>query len=78
MMRQRKSHCGRPGNLTPGARFRAALKAEKPLQMVGAINAYAARLAQAAGFRAIYLSGGGVAANSLGFRTWESAPWSMC
>ncbi len=51
---------------TPGARFRAALAAEKPLQVVGAINAYAARLAQAAGFRAIYLSGGGVAANSLG------------
>jgi methylisocitrate lyase len=53
-------------NETPGARFRAALGAEKPLQVVGAINAYAALLAQAAGFRAIYLSGGGVAANSLG------------
>jgi len=51
---------------SPGARFRAALAAEKPLQVVGAINAYAARLAQAAGLRAIYLSGGGVAANSLG------------
>ena len=51
---------------SPGARFRAALAAEKPLQVVGAINAYAARLAQATGFRAIYLSGGGVAANSLG------------
>jgi len=51
---------------TPGTRFRAALAAEKPLQVVGAINAYAARLAQVAGFRAIYLSGGGVAANSLG------------
>jgi methylisocitrate lyase len=51
---------------TPGARFRAALAAEKPLQMAGAINAFAARLARAAGFRAIYLSGGGVAANSLG------------
>jgi len=51
---------------TPGARFRAVLAAEKPLQVVGAINAYAARLAQTAGFRAIYLSGGGVAANSLG------------
>jgi methylisocitrate lyase len=49
-----------------GARFRAALAAEKPLQVVGAVNAYAARLAQATGFRAIYLSGGGVAANSLG------------
>jgi len=51
---------------TPGARFRAALAQEKPLQVVGAINAYAARLAEATGFRAIYLSGGGVAANSLG------------
>jgi len=51
---------------SPGARFRAALKAEKPLQVAGAINAYAALLARAAGFRAIYLSGGGVAANSLG------------
>jgi len=55
-----------PTHDTPGARFRAALAAEKPLQVVGAINAYAARLAQATGFRAIYLSGGGVAANSLG------------
>ncbi len=51
---------------TAGARFRAALAAEKPLQVVGAINAYAARLAEAVGFRAIYLSGGGVASNSLG------------
>ncbi|MGD1064152.1 MAG: methylisocitrate lyase [Terracidiphilus sp.] len=55
-----------PIHETPGARFRAALAAEKPLQVAGAINAYAARLAQATGFRAIYLSGGGVAANSLG------------
>ncbi len=55
-----------PIHETPGARFRAAVAAEKPLQVVGAINAYAARLAQATGFRAIYLSGGGVAANSLG------------
>ena len=51
---------------TPGNRFRAALAAEKPLQVVGAINAYVARMAKAVGFRAIYLSGGGVAANSLG------------
>ena len=49
-----------------GSRLRAALAAEKPLQVVGAINAYAARLAEATGFRALYLSGGGVAANSLG------------
>jgi methylisocitrate lyase len=49
-----------------GARFRAALSAEKPLQIVGVINAYAALLAERAGFRAIYLSGGGVSAASLG------------
>src|SRR3989454_8576351 len=48
------------------ARFRAAMKAEKPLQCVGAINAYHARLAERAGYRAVYLSGGGVAAGSLG------------
>src|SRR6476660_2577036 len=51
---------------SPGARFRAALAAEKPLQVVGAINANHALLAQRAGYRAIYLSGGGVAAGSLG------------
>jgi methylisocitrate lyase len=66
MMRQGKAMADTPIHDTPGARFRAVLAAEKPLQVVGAINAYAARLAQAAGFRAIYLSGGGVAANSLG------------
>ena len=49
-----------------GARFRAALAMEKPLQVAGAINAYTARMAAATGFRALYLSGGGVAANSLG------------
>src|SRR5580692_11100827 len=49
-----------------GAKFRAALMAERPLQVVGAINAYAARMAAASGIKAIYLSGGGVAANSLG------------
>ncbi|HUV69548.1 MAG TPA: methylisocitrate lyase [Terracidiphilus sp.] len=53
-------------NNSPGARFRQAVKEEKPLQIAGAINAYTARLAQATGFRALYLSGGGVAANSLG------------
>jgi methylisocitrate lyase len=52
--------------LTAGAKLRAAIAAEKPLQVVGAINAYAARMAEATGFRALYLSGGGVAANSLG------------
>jgi methylisocitrate lyase len=51
---------------TPGQRLRAALAVEKPLQIAGAINAYAARLAEKAGFRALYLSGGGVAASSLG------------
>jgi methylisocitrate lyase len=49
-----------------GARFRAAVKEEKPLQVVGAINAYAARLAEHAGLKALYISGGGVAASSLG------------
>jgi methylisocitrate lyase len=52
--------------LTPGAKFRRALAEEKPLQIVGTINAYHARLAQQTGYRAIYLSGGGVAAGSLG------------
>ncbi len=51
---------------SPGERFRAAVRVEKPLQVAGAINAYTARLAEATGFRALYLSGGGVAANSLG------------
>src|ERR1700756_1706858 len=51
---------------SPGHRFRAAVAAERPLQVVGAINAYTARMAEATGFRALYLSGGGVAANSLG------------
>ena len=49
-----------------GARLRAAVADERPLQVVGSINAYAARMAAASGFKAIYLSGGGVAANSLG------------
>lgn len=51
---------------SPGKRLRAALAAEQPLQMAGAITAYAARMAEASGFKALYLSGGGVAANSLG------------
>jgi methylisocitrate lyase len=51
---------------SPGARFRAAIAAEKPLQVPGAICAYHAILAEKSGFRAIYLSGGGVAAGSLG------------
>ena len=52
--------------MTAGARFRAAVAAEKPLQVIGTINAYHARLAQRVGYKAIYLSGGGVAAGSLG------------
>ena len=51
---------------TPGKKFREALQAEKPLQVAGAINAYAALLAQRAGFRALYLSGAGVANHSYG------------
>jgi methylisocitrate lyase len=53
-------------NPSPGARFRTALAAEQPLQVIGAINANHALLARRAGYRAIYLSGGGVAAGSLG------------
>ena len=49
-----------------GARFRAAVKGERPLQVVGCIYAYAARMAERVGFKAVYLSGGGVAAGSLG------------
>ena len=51
---------------SPGARFRLAVKEEKPLQVMGAINAYAAKLAEHSGYKALYLSGGGVAASSLG------------
>lgn len=49
-----------------GTKFRAAVEAHRPLQVVGTINAYTARMAKNAGHQAIYLSGGGVAANSLG------------
>ncbi|CAA6816842.1 MAG: Methylisocitrate lyase (EC [uncultured Thiotrichaceae bacterium] len=49
-----------------GAQFRAAIEAEKPLQCVGAINAYHARLAEASGYKSLYISGGGVAAGSCG------------
>ena len=52
--------------LSAGQRFRQALAEESPLQVIGAINANHAQLAKRAGFRAIYLSGGGVAAGSLG------------
>jgi methylisocitrate lyase len=52
--------------MTPGSRFRQALQAEQPLQIAGTINAYAALLAERAGFRALYLSGAGVANHSYG------------
>lgn len=51
---------------SPGARFRAELVAEQPLQVMGAITAYAGLMAKRVGYKALYLSGGGVAANSLG------------
>lgn len=54
-------------SISPGLRFRQALEAERPLQLVGAINAYTALLAKQAGFRAIYLSGAGVANASFGY-----------
>lgn len=53
-------------NLSAGARFRAAVATEKPLQVVGTVNAYSALLAERSGFRAIYLSGAGVANASFG------------
>src|ERR1700719_674091 len=53
-------------SLLPGSRLRTALDAERPLQVAGAINAYSAMLARQAGFRAIYLSGAGVANASYG------------
>jgi len=52
--------------MSPGAKFRQALQEERPLQVIGAICAYHARLAQRTGYKALYLSGGGVAAGSLG------------
>lgn len=51
---------------SPGARLRASMAQECPLQVVGVVNAYAARLAEAVGFKALYVSGGGVAASSCG------------
>src|SRR5690348_2710756 len=65
-----------PTTSSPGARFRAALAVESPLQIAGTINAFCAMLAERAGFRALYLSGAGVANASrgwpdLGFTTLE-------
>lgn len=57
---------GNNNDLRPGAKLRAAVRDEHPLQVVGAINAYHARMAERVGYRALYLSGGGVAAGSLG------------
>ena len=51
---------------TAGARLRSAITIERPLQIIGAINAFHARMAERVGYRALYLSGGGVAAGSLG------------
>jgi len=53
-------------HVTAGARFRAAVTEESPLQVMGAITAYAGLMAKRTGYKALYLSGGGVAANSLG------------
>ena len=52
--------------MSAGARFREAVKAERPLQVIGTINANHALMARRVGYKAIYLSGGGVAAGSLG------------
>ncbi|HQX92545.1 MAG TPA: methylisocitrate lyase [Thermomonas sp.] len=52
--------------MSAGARFRSAIQQESPLQVMGAITAYAGLMAKRVGYRALYLSGGGVAANSLG------------
>lgn len=62
---------------SPGLRFREAMQKENPLQIVGAVNANHALLARQAGFNAIYLSGGGVAAGSLGVRIWVLRHWMM-
>ena len=53
-------------NVSAGARFRAAVAEESPLQVMGAVTAYAGLMASRVGYKALYLSGGGVAANSLG------------
>src|SRR5215467_11443404 len=65
-MRTMASKHAKPASLLPGARLRRELAREKPLQIVGVINAYAAILAQNAGLKALYLSGAGVANASYG------------
>src|SRR3954463_5940830 len=64
----RKPLAGRTpmGDVTSGKKFRLAVAEEKPLQLVGVINAYIAMLAERAGYRALYLSGAGVANSSYG------------
>ena len=57
------------------SRIHAAITDEKPLQCVGVMNAYHARMAAATGFKALYLSGGGVAAGSCGFPILASLRW---
>jgi methylisocitrate lyase len=52
--------------MTPGLEFKKAIEEERPLQVIGTINAYHAKLAEKTGYKAIYLSGGGIAAGSLG------------
>jgi methylisocitrate lyase len=64
--------------MTAGSRFRQALKDEKPLQVVGTICAYHALMAKRAGYRAVYLSGGGVAAGSLGVPDLGSRTSTTC
>ena len=61
--------------ISPGARFRKAMEKEKPLQVEGTINANHALLATQSGFNAIYLSGGGVAAGSLGIPDLGITRW---
>ncbi len=61
-----------------GARFRAALAEEKPLQIVGTINANHSLLAKRAGYRAIYLSGGACRPAPWACRTWASSGWKTC
>ena len=58
----------KPRPTSAGARFRDAVLAEKPLQIVGASNAYLARMAERVGFKALYLSGGALSAGSLGLQ----------
>ena len=60
-----------------GAKFRQAMREESPLQVIGAINANHALLAKRAGFKAIYLSGGGVAAARSDCPTWASPTSTM-